>query len=92
MLATPLLYLGARLVLDEKTRTVRWVVPENNHAVDFAWRHPMGKAFENALRKVRWVRGTGGKLVGNDEYNRDSRYEGGGANYVTRRYGPLGQA
>src|SRR5690606_40658386 len=46
--------------------------------------YPRGKAFENALRKVMWVRGTGGKLVGNDEYNRDSRYEGGGANYALR--------
>jgi hypothetical protein len=63
-------------------------VPSNNHACETARRHPVAAAFFAALGRVRWTRGSGGEIVGNDEYNRDVDYEGGGANYVVDRYGP----
>lgn len=69
-------------------RRAHWRVPENNHAREHARAHPLAVAFFRALGRVRWTRGSGGDIVGNDEYNRDSGYEGGGANYVTADYGP----
>lgn len=86
----PKLHWEASLVLDPKTRIAHWDVPENNRAKDEAWSHPMGVAFAQALGKVTWSRGSGGTFVGNDEYRRDDKFEGGGSNYVTRRFGPLG--
>lgn len=77
----------ASIRLVPKTRQVVWHVSENNHAVDSAWESPLGKAFYALLSKVTWTRGTGGEFIGNDEYNEDNRDEGGGANYVTHRFG-----
>lgn len=71
----------------KETRLVVWQVSENNHAVERAREHKMGVAFFNRLGRVVWTRGTGGEIVGNDEYNQDSRENGGGGNYVTARYG-----
>jgi hypothetical protein len=79
---------GMVILGDDKSRTVVWDVGENNRACDHARSHPMGQAFFALLDKVRWTRGSGGKIIGNDEYNRDSDYEGGGGNYVTAEYGP----
>lgn len=77
--------------LDRDSRTVRWCVPENNHAIDHAREHPLGMLFWKLLRQVQWTRGTGGRIVSNDEYNEDDRSAGGGANYVKERFGPLGE-
>lgn len=71
----------------KKLRTVIWSVSENNNAVDHAHNHPVGKEFFRRMSRVVWTRGTGGQIVGNDEYNRESRHDGGGSNYVTNRYG-----
>lgn len=73
-------------------RTVRYSVGENNHSVDHARDSLLGTAFFQFLDNVTWTRGTGGELVGNDEYNQDTTYAGGGGNYVTARFGPLGAA
>lgn len=80
----------ATIRLDDQSRTVSWRVGENNHACDTARSLPMARVLFDMLSRVEWTRGSGGKIVGNDEYNRDSRDEGGGSNYVTAAYGPLG--
>jgi hypothetical protein len=76
--------------LDDKTRTVEWDVEENNHACDRASNSTLGRIFFELLNKVVWTRGTGGEIIGNDEYNRDveDEYAGGGGSYVKRRFGP----
>jgi hypothetical protein len=81
----------ASITLDDKERKFRWHVSENNHAVERAHEHPLAVAAFKALDRIQWTRGTGGKITGNDEYNQESRDDGGGANYATYRYGPLGK-
>jgi hypothetical protein len=50
-----------------------------------------GAIFFAALGKIKWTRSSGGFATGNDEYNQDNTYSGGGANYVTFSYGPVGE-
>lgn len=71
--------------------TVEWSAG-GNHGVERARNHPLAGVFFDELAKVRWTRGTGGVFTGNDEYNQDNSNEGGGANYVTTAYGPIGAA
>ena len=78
----------ATIRFDKDGRTVVWTVSENNHACEHARAHPVARAFFSALDRVEWKRGSGGEIVGNDEYNQDNRSDGGGANYVKDRFGP----
>lgn len=79
----------ARIIFSDDTKkTVTWAVPENNHAVERAREHHIAKSFFFALNRIEWTRGSGGELVGNNEYNREDEYAGGGANYTTATYGP----
>lgn len=67
--------------------TVIWDVPENNHARERADAHPLAVALFDFLEsRVEWTARSGGKIVGNDEYHRDSYEAGGGGNYVIREY------
>jgi hypothetical protein len=81
----------ASISFGDATHSVMWMVAENNHAIDRAREHPVAVVFFRALKGIVWTRGSGGTIVGNDEYNRDNAREGGGSNYVTDRYGPLGE-
>lgn len=78
----------AQVYFDDKSCSVTWAVSENNHAREYARNHPIARELFRKLDAIPWVRGTGGTIVGNDEYNRDNDYEGGGSNYVTAYYGP----
>jgi hypothetical protein len=88
--AEDLSYDDFGISFDHKEKSIRWSVQDNNHSVERARDHEMGRLFFKVMDSVKWVRCTGGQINGNDEYNRDSEYEGGGGNYVTARYGPLG--
>lgn len=81
----------ANIVFNDKNKTVLWDVGENNHAVESARGHILGRLFFKLLHSINWTRNSGGIIIGNDEYNRDSDYEGGGANYAKDRFGPLGK-
>jgi hypothetical protein len=81
----------AEINFNNETKTVTWYVDENNHAREYARAHPVGRAFFSALDQISWTSRSGGVIVGNDEYNRDSDYEGGGGNYVTGSYGGIGK-
>ncbi|MBC8739743.1 hypothetical protein F6X40_23810 [Paraburkholderia sp. UCT31] len=76
------------ITLIEEGRSVRWAVSEGNRACERARESYMGKRFFELLRTVKWTRGSGGDIVGNNEYNRDDMEEGGGGNLVTGSYGP----
>jgi hypothetical protein len=78
----------ASIDFDKDGRTVTWTVSENNHACEHAREHPVARAFFAALGRVEWKRGSGGEIVGNDEYHRDDKHEGGGANFVKESFGP----
>lgn len=77
----------AAIHLDNRTRIVVWVVPENNHACEFAHEATMGGVFWRALDQVKWTKRTGGQLVGNDEYQQDWYEAGAGGNYVKGVHG-----
>ena len=79
----------AGIGFDKKRRVIIWSVPENNHAVERAHEHVVGREFFKRLSRVVWTRGTGGQIIGNDEYNEDAgrEYAGGGGSYVTSRFG-----
>jgi hypothetical protein len=83
---------GAVIDFDKDTSSVTWSVAENNHAVDRAREHWLGEALFSELAKVRWTRGTGGLIAGNDEYATENRSAGSGANRVNEGWGPAGAA
>lgn len=74
------------VVFNNEECQVSWFVSENNRAVEAAREHWFAKKLFSALRRIKWTRGTGGKIIGNDEYNRDSYEAGGGGNYVTEEF------
>jgi len=76
------------VTLNDVDRTVSWEVSENNRACERARAHPLGRALFAALDAVVWKRGSGGTIIGNDEYNRsDGDEEGRGGHYVTGQWG-----
>ena len=77
--------------LYNKDRSLSWYVSENNHARERARDSWLGGLVMRRLRGVSWKRGTGGYFTGNDEYNRDDDSIGGGGNYLTERFGPVGE-
>lgn len=81
----------ARISLDDASRQVRWDVPENNHACEEARSSAVGELFFGLLAEMDWTRGSGGYIVGNDEYNQDDSSVGGGANRINSTFGPLGE-
>jgi len=76
----------ADITFKHDTREVSYNSGNNNHQVERAREHKVGKLFFRLLETVKWTRGTGGKLIGNDEYNQETDGEGGGGNYVTATY------
>lgn len=78
------------VTFDRDNSTVQWGVGENNHAVERARDTYVAAALFGALDQVKWTRGTGGTITGNDEYHREGSEYGGGANYHTDAFGPVG--
>lgn len=69
------------------THAIEWDVEENNRAVESANGHWFACELWGALGAIaKWPEGTGGKVIGNDEYNGHSLDEGGAGNYVNREY------
>jgi len=70
-----------------KKPCVGWSVHENNHACESAHATPEAKLLFRMLSHVQWTRGSGGLIVGNNEYHRDEDGLGGGGNYEVMSYG-----
>ena len=83
---------GSTIRLDNDSHTVEWSVEENNRACDRERQKDLAKVLFSLLAKMEWTRGSGGTIVGNDEYNRDDRNCGGGGNYLKETFGPGGKA
>jgi hypothetical protein len=80
----------ASICFNDEEKLVAWAVDENNHAVERAHNHPMAGVLFSALDEIDWKRQSGGTIVKNDEYHRESYEEDGGGNYATYHFGPLG--
>lgn len=78
------------LTFDNASRKAVWEVFENNHACDSARETVLGTALFAALDKVKWTRGSHGRVWGNDEYSRDAGRDdpGAGGSYSKGSYGP----
>ncbi len=72
------------ITFDKEHKTINYYVSENNHAVEAARRSKVGRLFFRTMNSITWTNGSGGSLIGNDEYNRE---DGGGADYVTSSFG-----
>lgn len=81
-------YVTASITFDG--RAVQWRVEENKNVVEESRESPVGLAFFAALEKVEWTPRTGGVISGNNEYSREDESPGGGANYISLHWGPLG--
>lgn len=75
------------ITLDNKKRAMTYYSGENNRAVGRGRENPAVALMFQRLRVITWTNKTGGEFIGNDEYNRDSRDSGGGANYTTAAFG-----
>ena len=82
--------LGCDWRMIVKGTQVRWSVEENNHAVADAHSDSSVRLLFRLLTRVKWTKRSGGVICGNDEYNKDSLEFGGGANYINRRFGGIG--
>jgi hypothetical protein len=73
--------------LKNERRIIEYHVSENNHACESAHQLPMVRKLFYLLGDIKWTRGSGGDIIGNDEFNRDNEDCGGGGNYIKRTYG-----
>ena len=72
------------VTIDTDERTLTWDIDENNRAVERAYDSFLGKTVMSALRRVNWTRGSGGRILYQDEYQRDA-YAGPS---VSKTFGP----
>lgn len=78
------------VTFDKERNAVLWETGQYRRVIDRAHNSPAGSALFEAVRKVKWTRGTGGVLHGNNENHSEESSEPG--DYVTTAYGPIGAA
>ena len=81
----------AEISLDDRNHAVIWNVPEGNYACERAGEAYLAQVFFKLLESISWSRNSGGYISGNDEFNRESREAGDGANLLKQTFGPLGK-
>lgn len=82
----PIRFDDATIDLDPGSRTLRWRVDANNHAVENARRHPVAQAMFLELSRTAWDDRSGGCVAGGDEYH-GGREDGAGS--IRMRYGRM---
>lgn len=76
------------ITFDKDTKSVLWETGQYRNVIDKARNSPAGAALFEAVRKVKWTRGTGGIFRGNNENHSEEAEDRG--DYVTTAYGPVG--
>ena len=73
---------------NDKNHTVSWNAESNNNTLNHKNNYILNRKLFNLLNGVTWKPGTGGKIIANDEMNRDDHHEGGGSNYILMKWEP----
>jgi hypothetical protein len=83
----------ATLTLVPSVLSLKWNVPENNHAIRDAHNSVSYKLFLNAIDKYKWKRGEGGVYYSLNEFDRERAYDCSEAlsENVSGRFGPEGE-
>lgn len=76
------------VTFDKDTNTVHWDTTENRGAIEGAHKSVAGAALFNRIKTVKWTRGTGGVITGNNEYAVDA----GHGDSCHSAFGPIGAA
>jgi hypothetical protein len=86
--ANPTFWIGDGSI-SFKGREVTYSVSDS-HGCDRPREHPVSQMLWSALRQVNWTRGSGGEILGNNEYNEEAgrNQAGGGGSYVVMSFGP----
>lgn len=87
--ANPTFSIGYDGSISFKGREVTYSVSDS-HGCDRPREHPVSQMLWSALAKVNWTRGSGGEILGNNEYNEEAGrgQAGGGGSYVVMSFGP----
>jgi hypothetical protein len=62
-------FCGARISFNNKSHFVQWEVQEGPNACEVARSHPIAQEFFRQLERMEWAKGTGGRIIGNDNCN-----------------------
>ncbi len=83
---------GGEWIITLRGVSLHYSSGENNHQIERAREHPVVATMFRELERTAWTRATGGQFFGNDEINREENRGAGSGDYVTRSYGPIGEA
>jgi hypothetical protein len=78
------------VTFNKDSKSVAWETGQYRHVIDRARNSPAGSALFDAVRKVKWTRGTGGVFYGNSELHSEESEDP--RDYVTTAFGPVGAA
>lgn len=79
------------VAFDRDRSSVSYRIEQDRHTIENAYGSAVLPALLNEIRKVRWTRGTGGRIWGDNEYAAEARMEHGSDSDLTQEgFGPLG--
>lgn len=75
---------------NKDTKSVSWDTGQYRNVIEKAHSSPAGKALFERIKTVKWTRGTGGVLLGNNELRSEESDDP--SDHATTAYGPIGAA